>query len=108
MPSNRDFFCYFGTIGLTIAGIGAGLVYGGSHLIDYMGEKQHHNKIPKGVAIENEFVNPSDLEIKLEDRDNNGKNETVMKIKGKEYALIYENENPVLKQYRSESKLYFE
>ena len=61
----------------------------------------HNSTFPKqpDSKIQEGFVKTSRLEIKLEDRDNNGKKETILKYEGKPYLLREINGKPVIKSY---------
>lgn len=61
--------------------------------------KKHYRKIPDNQVQEN-FVLPSELEIKASDQDEDGKKETILQIKGENYLLMYDSSgNPVIKKY---------
>lgn len=53
--------------------------------------------------IQTGFAVPSRLEIKLEDRDNNGKKETILKYGGKPYLLKEVDGKPIIKEYEIKS-----
>ncbi|MBS3072975.1 hypothetical protein J4477_04035 [Candidatus Pacearchaeota archaeon] len=56
--------------------------------------------IPRDIRIEEGYVRPSEAEIRLEDFDLNGKNETILRVDGIDYLFKYdENKNPFLVKY---------
>ncbi|VVB84104.1 Uncharacterised protein [uncultured archaeon] len=57
--------------------------------------------MPLDREIQSGYVQPSKLEIKLEDLNNDGSNETLMKYDGKLYLLkIDKQENPIIQPYK--------
>ncbi len=83
---------YIGTFaGIAVAGGVAAVV---THTI------MNYKLIPKTDRVEPGYVVPSKLEIELQDLDNNGQNETILKYGGKPYLfMVDEQGKPVLKEY---------
>src|SRR3989338_5751784 len=68
---------------------------------------QYWNMIPMDRKIEVGFVIPSKLEIKLQDLNGNGKNETLMAYDGKTYLLkLDEQGNPKIQAYKIAPALF--
>lgn len=57
------------------------------------------NYIPKIEKVQSGYVVPSKLEIKLQDLDNNGERETLLKYDGKTYLLLYDGNQPRVVPY---------
>jgi len=55
---------------------------------------------PRDIRVEEGYVKPSNIEIKLEDLDLNGKNETILRVDATDYLFKYDgNKNPFLVKY---------
>jgi hypothetical protein len=58
------------------------------------------NYIPKADKVQDGYVAPNSLEVTLQDLDNNGEKETIVKVDGKPYLLMYdEQKRPQLVSY---------
>ena len=66
------------------------LLVGGTYAIVKHYNRTHYGKFPKTEIMQKGYVNPSELEVKVEDRDEYKGNELYLKIKGKEYTLKYD------------------
>lgn len=56
--------------------------------------------IPLDLNIQPDYIKPSQLEIRLNDLDGDGGNETIIRIKGKNYLLKYDlNGKPAIVEY---------
>lgn len=79
------------------AAVGA-IIFALSTIGVYYNSTQH--KIPATEKVEQGYVIPSKLEIKVKDLDGNGKPETLMDYNGKSYLLkLDEHGNPEIKAY---------
>jgi hypothetical protein len=68
--------------------------------IVYLEGNQPFNTIPRNNEINQEYVQPSQLEIKLKDLDGNGTNETILKYQDAEYLFkVDENGRPIVQAY---------
>ncbi|MEK6840401.1 MAG: hypothetical protein AABX79_00410 [Nanoarchaeota archaeon] len=71
-----------------IGDILAGVIFIGLYLgLTYLGGENPSKMIPTERKVESGYVRPSKLEIKLEDINGNGTNETLLKYDGKSYLL---------------------
>ncbi len=57
------------------------------------------NIIPRAKQVQSGFAVPNKLEILLQDLDNNGEKETLLKYDGKTYLLLYDGNMPKIVPY---------
>lgn len=85
-----------------MVGMGIELIVG--IIGSFIGDKLHIgyvNKIPQAKQVQQGYVNPSKLEIKLKDLDRNGIDEVIMKYGGKPYLLkLDEQGKPQVQDYK--------
>ena len=75
--------------------------YFGSKALSYLPKS---NYIPSTEKVQEGYAIPNKLEIKLEDLDGNGKEETIMRYNGKSYLLkIDDAGNPTVQTYEIRS-----
>lgn len=92
-------------IGKTLLTIGLYIVISKSVAYLFSGrDVSGTNRImPRDIAIQEGYVKPSEIEIKLTDLDGDGKNETIMKVggeKGTNYLIKYNKDGiPTLQKY---------
>jgi len=62
--------------------------------------RSKYNFFPKEETVQEGFIAPSDLEIKLEDLDHNGEPETIIRVGEETYLLKYDQEGkPTIQSY---------
>lgn len=84
----------------TAAVIGTAVIGGGAYAIKNHSHNKNYAHIPKTESVQFNAVRPSDLEVKLENKDSIPGKETYLVIQGKSYALKYdETGKPVLNAY---------
>lgn len=81
-------------VGSVISAIGAGIVTG---ILLYSIQER---VIPKTKEVQAGYIAPNKLEIAVDDLDDNGEQETIMKVDGKPYLLKYDiNNKPIILNY---------
>lgn len=88
---NKNTFILGALIGVLVIGFDYGLTYWKGY--------QPYNRIPTDRKIEVGYTNPSRLEIKLEDLNKNGFNETLLNYDEKSYLLREVDGKPVILDY---------
>ena len=73
-------------LGLAV-GVAVGLGNGATLMNLYNASSDRVIPSPEEAEVQQGYVNPSDLEIELQDLDGDGKNETLMKYDGRSYLL---------------------
>ena len=96
-PNKLSLKLILGAIEITTIGVSyiVGITCG-----TYIEKKSDPKYIPDITKVQRGYIPPSDISIKCEDLDGNGKLETIMKIDDKLYLLKEVSEKPVLEEYK--------